>query len=35
MRGLRLLLLLSTLPAIILGGTVFFHYVEGWSWLDS
>ena len=35
MRGLRLLLLLSTLPAIIIGGTVFFHLVEGWSWLDS
>lgn len=35
MLGLRLFLLISTLPAIIFAGTVFFHFIEGWSWLDS
>lgn len=35
MRGIRLLIWLSTLPGIIVGGTVFFRLVEGWSWLDS
>jgi voltage-gated potassium channel len=34
-KRLRLLTLLSTLLAIIAGGTVFFRLVEGWSWLDS
>jgi voltage-gated potassium channel len=29
------LFLLTTVALIILGSTVFFHYVEGWSWLDS
>jgi len=23
------------LITVIAGGTAFFHYVEGWSWLDS
>lgn len=35
MIGLRLFLILVTLPGIIIAGTVFFHFVEGWSWLDS
>jgi len=32
---LRLLSLLGTLVSIIATGTVFFRWVEGWSWLDS
>lgn len=32
---LRLLTLFTTLPLIILSGTVFFRAVEGWSWLDA
>lgn len=32
---LRVLTLLGTLALIVLGGTAFFHTVEGWSWLDS
>ncbi|SRR6056297_263852 len=35
MRGLKALTLLAMLILIIAGGTVFFHHVEGWSWLDS
>lgn len=31
----RLLTLVTTLPLIIATGTVFFRYVEGWSWLDA
>lgn len=31
----RVIAFFSTLPAIILGGTVFFRHVEGWSWIDS
>ncbi|MEL6959321.1 MAG: potassium channel family protein [Pseudomonadota bacterium] len=27
--------LLATVVGIIAAGTVFFHIVEGWSWLDS
>lgn len=27
--------LLAALIIIILGGTVFFHEVEGWTWVDS
>ncbi len=27
--------LLALLAAVIVGGTVFFRLVEGWSWLDS
>jgi voltage-gated potassium channel len=30
-----LITLLATLVAIIAVGTVFFRWVEGWSWLDS
>jgi len=35
MRGAKALTLLAMLVSIIAGGTVFFHHVEGWSWLDS
>jgi len=35
MRGAKALTLLAMLVLIIAGGTVFFHHVEGWSWLDS
>lgn len=27
--------LLSLLAGIVLGGTVFFRFIEGWSWLDA
>ncbi len=32
---LRLLTLFTSLPLIIGSGTVFFRYVEGWSWVDA
>ncbi|MFD1158851.1 potassium channel family protein [Roseovarius aestuarii] len=32
---LRLFTLLTTLPLIVLTGTIFFRLVEGWSWLDA
>lgn len=32
---LRLFLLFASLAIIILSGTVFFHYVEGWRWIDA
>ncbi|MGR1582349.1 potassium channel family protein [Thalassobius sp. S69A] len=32
---MKIITLLVTLALVVLGGTVFFHYVEGWSWLDS
>ncbi|SNS58376.1 potassium channel family protein [Antarctobacter heliothermus] len=35
MTRLRFLSLFLTLGLIIALGTVFFRYVEGWSWLDS
>lgn len=35
MNALRVIAILSTLAGIILGGTVFFRHVEGWSWIDS
>lgn len=35
MNRVRLFTLLGTLASIIAAGTVFFHHVEGWSWLDS
>ena len=31
----RFLTLLATLAIIVVGGTAFFHEIEGWSWLDS
>ncbi|MFP4042974.1 MAG: potassium channel family protein [Rhodosalinus sp.] len=35
MRLVSALTIVGTLVAIIAGGTVFFRYVEGWSWLDA
>jgi voltage-gated potassium channel len=35
MSRLSVITLLATLSMIIVGGTVFFRYVEGWSWLDA
>ena len=35
MTGPKILSLLAMVLFIIGGGTVFFHHVEGWSWLDS
>lgn len=35
MISLRLFSLLVTVAMLITAGTVFFHHVEGWSWLDS
>ncbi|EBA07216.1 potassium channel family protein [Sagittula stellata] len=35
MQKLRWLTLIVTLVVIIATGTVFFHHVEGWNWLDS
>jgi len=34
-RRLKVLTLIMTLLVVVLSGTIFFHYVEGWSWLDS
>ena len=33
--GERLLQLLLLIAPMIGAGTVFFHFVEGWSWVDS
>ena len=33
--AVRLFFLIFSLAAIILGGTIFFHVVEGWRWLDA
>ncbi|MDF1668823.1 MAG: potassium channel family protein [Roseovarius sp.] len=35
MSNQHLLSILIVLFTIIATGTVFFHYVEGWSWVDS
>ncbi len=35
MRWPTILTLAGTLVVIVAAGTVFFHFVEGWSWLDS
>lgn len=35
MLNLRTRVLLALLASIIASGTVFFRFVEGWSWLDS
>jgi voltage-gated potassium channel len=32
---LRALSLIASLALIIIGGTLFFHWAEGWSYLDS
>ena len=31
----RAITLLILLVGVILGGTVFFHFVEGWGWVDA
>lgn len=35
MRFAKIISLFATLAVIVLSGTIFFHTVEGWSWLDS
>jgi len=35
MTGVKILTLIAMVLMIIAGGTVFFRFVEGWSWLDS
>ena len=35
MRLAKFLTVFLTLALIIVSGTIFFHAVEGWSWLDS
>lgn len=35
MRWLSFITLALTVVLVIASGTVFFHYIEGWSWLDS
>ena len=35
MSGVKILTLIAMVMLIIATGTVFFHHVEGWSWLDS
>ncbi|APZ54394.1 potassium channel family protein [Salipiger abyssi] len=35
MKRLRILTLVATVLGIIAIGTVYFHLIEGWSWLDS
>ncbi|MFK7938172.1 MAG: potassium channel family protein [Roseovarius sp.] len=35
MNNLYFMSILSALVFIIVSGTVFFHFVEGWSWVDS
>ena len=35
MRNPQFYILMTTLVAIIFSGTVFFRYVESWSWIDS
>lgn len=35
MYSLRTAALLGLLAILVAGGTVFFHLIEGWSWIDS
>ena len=35
MKHISLITIASRLAGIIAGGTVFFRFVEGWSWIDS
>jgi len=35
MTFVRIFTLILTLIAIVAIGTVFFHFVEGWSWIDA
>ena len=32
---IRVITLVTTIAVLVTCGTVFFHFVEGWSWLDS
>lgn len=32
---IKIVAVLTTLAGIVGGGTVFFHLVEGWGWVDS
>ena len=32
---MRIVMLLGFIAPVIAAGTVFFHLVEGWSWIDS
>jgi len=35
MTSFRVATIITTMFTIIVAGTVFFHFVEGWTWLDS
>ncbi|MBE1282239.1 MAG: two pore domain potassium channel family protein [Rhodobacteraceae bacterium] len=35
MRKFKAFTIIYSLLAVIGSGTIFFHFVEGWSWLDS
>ena len=35
MNLMKFVTLFATLSIIVIGGTIFFHAVEEWSWLDS
>lgn len=35
MHTVKILALILTLALLVLGGTVFFRWAEGWSWLDA
>lgn len=35
MQAIKLLALVLTLAFLVTGGTVFFRWAEGWSWLDA
>jgi len=35
MHTVKVLALVLTLALLVLGGTVFFRWTEGWSWLDA
>lgn len=35
MHPIKLIALVTTLATLVAGGTVFFRWAEGWSWLDA
>ncbi|MGR3564213.1 MAG: potassium channel family protein [Heliomarina sp.] len=35
MRPISAATLIVSLTTVVAAGTVFFHFIEGWSWLDS
>lgn len=35
MKNLNVLTLVITLVIVIISGTIFFHHIEGWDWIDS